>query len=165
MVWLAMAHRYAHPFRVNNRLPTFQTQHQAYDFLAEYQKWGFIQRCDHARVRATGSGGQIEGYVVHCAENSFELVQIPPASGLGIGDTSVGFSGCPVGCHLYKPRWRGTLTRRRERHHPMIWFGQQPWQVKVTIIAAPVLIAAAYFGVVRDLTTLVRAIVEAWRGQ
>jgi hypothetical protein len=47
----------------------------------------------------------------------------------------------------------------------MIWFGRQPWQVKVALIALPILMAAAYFGVVRDLTTLVRAIAEAWRGK
>ncbi len=161
-----MASKYAHPIRVpSGRMPTFSTQHAAYEFLAEYQQRDFIRRCTHARVRATGSGGQIEGYIVTCLENSFEFVKMAPTSGLGIGDTSRGFNGCPAGCLLYKARWRGTLTHWRERYHPMIWFGQQPWQVKVAIIAAPVLIAAAYFGVVRDLTTLVRAIVEAWRGQ
>jgi hypothetical protein len=37
--------------------------------------------------------------------------------------------------------------------------------VKVVLIALPFLVAAAYFGVLRDLATLVRAIGEVWHGK
>jgi len=36
--------------------------------------------------------------------------------------------------------------------------------VKVALIALPLLVVAAYFGVLKDLATLVRAIGEVWRG-
>jgi hypothetical protein len=37
--------------------------------------------------------------------------------------------------------------------------------VKVALIAVPLLVAATYFGVLRDLATLVQAIGEVWRGK
>jgi len=162
-----MAGKYDHPFRVQPGLllPVFQTQHQAYDFLAAYQARGAIRRCVHARVRGTGSGGWNEGYVVYCERDSFETIQIAPASGLGIGDKSRGFTGCPAGCRLYRPRWRAALARRCDNiRHALWWLDRQSWQVKVALILSPVLLAAAYFGMLRDLATLVRAIGEVWRG-
>jgi hypothetical protein len=103
---------------------------------------------------------------VYCEKDSFELVQIVPATGLGIGDRSRGFSGCPAGCRLYRPRWRATLSRWRDSiRHALWWLDRQSWQVKVALIALPLLVVAAYFGVLRDLATLVRAIGEVWRGK
>jgi hypothetical protein len=162
-----MAHKYEHPFRVQPGMlaPVFQTQRQAHDFLAEDQARGAIRRCAHARVRGTGSGGWTEGYAVYCEKDSFEIVQMAPAAGLGIGDRSRGFSGCPADCRLYRPRWRATLSRWRDSiRHALWWLDRQSWQVKVALIALPLLVVAAYFGVLRDLATLVRAIGEVWRG-
>ncbi len=71
---------------------------------------------------------------------------------------------CPKDCLLYRAPWRARLSRWRRNQHPVICFERQPWQVKVAliaaIVAASILLAASYFGVVRDLTTLVRAIGE-----
>jgi hypothetical protein len=49
--------------------------------------------------------------------------------------------------------------------HALWWLDRQSWQVKVALIAVPLLAAAAYFGVLKDLTNLVRAIGEAWHGK
>jgi len=84
---------------------------------------------------------------------------------LGAGDNSRGFNGCPKGCHLYRPRWRAKLSQWRRNWHPMIWFGMQPWQVKVTLIAALVVLVAIYLGALKDLATLARTIGEAWHGK
>jgi hypothetical protein len=158
-----MASKYEHPFRVQaGRLPTFKTQHHAYDFLAEYQAGGHIRPCAHARVRGTGSGGWNEGYIVYCEKDSFEIV---PVRALGAGDNSRGFNGCPKGCHLYRPRWRAKLSQWRRNRHPTIWFGMQPWQVKVTLIAALVVLVAIYLGALKDLATLARTIGEIWHGK
>jgi hypothetical protein len=131
LIWSSpMAYKYERPFRVQPGMlaPVFQTQHQAHDFLAEYQARGAIRRCAHARVRGTGSGGWTEGYAVYCEKDSFELVQIVPATGLGIGDRSRGFSGCPAGCRLYRPRWRATLSRWRDSiRHALWWLDRQSW--------------------------------------
>jgi hypothetical protein len=80
-------------------------------------------------------------------------------------ETAPYFMGrCPKDCLLYRAPWRARLSRWRRNQHPVIWFERQPWQVKVAliaaIVAASILLAASYFGVVRDLTTLVRAIGE-----
>jgi hypothetical protein len=161
-----MASKYPRPYRVQSyRVPTFRTQHQAYDFLAEYQSRGAIRRCTHVCVRPTGMGGWGDDYMLNCEKDSFEFVLMAPASGLGIGGASRGFNGCPAGCRLYQPRWRGTLKQWRSRYRPLIWFERQPPMVKVVLIALPFLVAAAYFGVLRDLATLVRAIGEVWHGK
>ena len=169
-----MASKFPHPLRVEaGRPPTFTTKHHAFDFLADYQARGAIRRCAHALVRPSGGRvdlGADQTYILKCGQNSFEFAKMAPASGLGIGDASRGFNGCPAGCRLFRARWRGTLTRWLNNTRPVFWwFDRQGWQVKVTLIAAivgaPILLAASYFGVVRDLTTLVRAISEAWRGK
>jgi len=51
--------------------PFFDTQHEARDFLAEYQARGFIRLCAHARVRGTDPTGWDNSYAVVCDENSF----------------------------------------------------------------------------------------------
>ena len=56
-------------------------------------------------------------------------------------------------------RWRGSIR------HALWWLDRQPWQVKGALIALPLLVLAAYFGVLRDLATLVRAIGDAWRNK
>jgi hypothetical protein len=67
-----MAGKYGHPFPVEGgRLPFFDTQHEARDFLAEYQARGFIRLCAHARVRGTDPTGWDNSYAVVCDENSF----------------------------------------------------------------------------------------------
>ena len=47
----------------------------------------------------------------------------------------------------------------------MIWFGMQPWQVKVALIAALVVLVAIYLGALKDLATLARTIGEIWHGK
>src|SRR5260370_28740713 len=114
-----MASEYERPYRVQpGRMPVFHTQHQALDFLAEYQRRRAIRRCAHARVRLpTVTGGWDQGYVVHCEQASFEIYR-------------GWFNGCPKGCRLYRSRWRAMLSRWRDHFHSGYWFERQPWQVK-----------------------------------
>jgi hypothetical protein len=131
-----MAAEYRHPYPIDGALPLLRTQHEARDFLAQYQQRGFIRRCAYARVRQTGgvAGGAGEGYLIHCDQHSFQIVDW---SEYGPDVERAGFQGGPKGCLLYQPRWRGTLRRVRARFHPLIWFDRQPWQVKVAIILLP----------------------------
>jgi len=161
-----MAGKYEHPFPIwDARLPIFATPHQASDFLADYQGRGFIRRCAHARIGPVG-----ERYCVSCDQNSFEVLTADEPEPY---ETDSGyeyalqneFTGCPEGCRLYQPKWQAPLNRLRTSFHPVHWLERQPWQVKVALIAVPLLVVAAYFGVLRDLATLVRAIGEVWRGK
>ncbi len=115
-----------------------------------------------SRVTAWSSPHADSRYIVYCEKDSFEIV---PVRALGAGDNSRGFNGCPKGCHLYRPRWRATLSRWRDRFHPAYWFQRQSWQVKVTLIAALVVLVAIYLGALKDLATLARTIGEAWHGK
>ena len=53
---------------------------------------------------------------------------------------------CPKRCRLYQPNWRAKLSWWRRNRHPVIWFERQPWQVKVALIAALVVLVAIYQG-------------------
>jgi len=116
------------------------------------------------------SMGLGERYCVSCDQNSFEVLTADEPEPY---ETDSGyeyalqneFTGCPEGCRLYQPKWQAPLNRLRTSFHPVHWLERQPWQVKVALIAVPLLVVAAYFGVLRDLATLVRAIGEVWRGK
>jgi len=158
---------YEHPYPVQQgHMPTFPTQHQARNFIADYQARGMIRKCTHVRV-GPAAPGTISGHRVYCAADSFDLVPLQQPSEHGIGIAFAALNGCPAGCRLYEPEWLGKLKRRLS--HPLTWFEGQPWQVKVAVIAVPgivvILVAAAYFGVLKDLITLVRAIGDAWRNK
>lgn len=136
--------------------PLFATQHMAVDDLANFQRHGIMKRCVRAVVVAVQLRGEPVIYQLQCQADSFEP----------IGE---GQLGCPVHCRLYRARWREPFRRLWWGLRPIYWFERQPWQVKVVLIVcvvgAPILLLATYFGMLRDLTTLVRAIGEAWRGQ
>jgi len=122
-------------------------------------------------------GGAGEGYLIHCDQNSFQV--LPPdepeayESDEGVVQFVMvnQFTGCPEGCRLYQPLWRARVNRLRAGFHPADWFERRPWQTQVALIGAlvalPMLTLAIVFRVVtvKDLIALVRTIGEAWHGK
>jgi hypothetical protein len=170
MLWSSvMPGTWPHPYSVrDDGFPRFQTHHYARDFLADYQERGFILRCAHASTRPGENGT----YLVACDQDSFEVRtdDEPPAfeTDEGVQYAIVNqFMGCPRGCRLYQPRWRGALNRWQRNQHPMIWFERQPSLVKVTVLLVPVLALAIVFHVVtvKDLIALAHAIGEIVHGK
>ena len=136
-------------------LPIFNSQHQAADFLAQQQHNGRLKHCAHISIHQLDMHDRVALYQILCAEDSFEVAQ-PPIEFIG---------RCPKHCRLYQPTWRAALTRWRRNRHPVIWFEQQPWQVKVAVILAPLLALAIVFHVVKDLVALGRIVYEIIHGK
>ncbi len=134
--------------------PVHLSAHDAYKAIAAEQRRGILKRCAHLSVCHVGATHGV--YQIVCERDSFEPTKELPPKSIG---------GCPKDCRLYQAPWRARISRWRRNQHPLIWFERQPWQVKVALIAVPLLIVAGYFGVMRDLATLVRAIGEVWRGK
>lgn len=76
-----------------------------------------------------------------------------------IASDARGFYGCPPGCHCRRGRWSDRLLCLRDHVRPFHWFEQQPWQVKVAVLLAPLWAFLIYRGpeTMRAMTELVRA--------
>jgi len=71
-----------------------------------------ILKCTHVRVGPAARN--LSGHRVYCAADSFDLVPLPqPSRGIGIAFAAL--NGCPTGCRLYEPEWRGNLKRQDSR--------------------------------------------------
>jgi hypothetical protein len=150
----------AFPYRSSSFHPQFESQHRGLELLAAFQKAGHIRHCGHARVGREGDERHGYAYYLKCGMESFEASHAPVQ-----GQPPFEFRGCPKGCRLYTPRWRYRLNAPFADLHPLLWFDRQPWQVKVAILALPVLGFAIYFRVLKDLVEVVRTIAAALQGK
>ena len=143
-------------------VPTFASPHLAAEFIEAYQAARHIKKCAHVQRGALIASGISPGYPVLCGKQSFDIHVVQARAH---DDPGIGFFGCPKNCRLYRPRWKERLARWEAGLHPLLWFERQPWQVKVAVILAPVLLVAVFRGALADLVALARTIVEAWRGK
>lgn len=91
-----VATKFPHPY---GGRPVFYTQHEAASLIADYQARGHIKRCAHLRVGATANWyTEIPKYLPECEKKSFE-------------ERDELFYGCPKGCLLYKPAWKGRVKK------------------------------------------------------
>lgn len=130
------------------RAPEFHTRNEAEELVAFYKRRGAIKNCSHLRVaplmKYDEYGNRMFG--PKCEKESFRVVAAP---GVGLGDRTLAYHGCPNDCLAYRAAWWGrpASTIANAGVTAFYWFDRQAPLVKAVALILVVAIIGAIFRV------------------